>query len=275
MRALDQLAAETGFSGVVRVDLGDEVMAARAYGLADRGWDVPNEPETRFGLASGTKGLTALTFVSLVEHGALELSTPVRTFLAEDLPLIRDDVTVEHLLAHRSGIGDFDEDAVPDPEAYVLPVSAHELDSTEAYVRVLDSRPATFTPGDRFAYSNSGYVVLALVAERASGTPFVSAASVEEMVRPRSQAGSRRYGLGFWLDASGDVVMLEGMDAGVSFRSLHGVRLAARAVLRGAGARGTAGEVRTHADALAAVLVDCVEGGASVGDLGTSGRSPP
>jgi CubicO group peptidase (beta-lactamase class C family) len=54
----------------------------------------------------------ALTVVSLIEEGRLELDTPARSVLAEDLPLVGDNVTVEHLLSHRSGIGDYiDEEA--------------------------------------------------------------------------------------------------------------------------------------------------------------------
>ena len=296
--AVDEIAAKTGFSGVVRVDRADETVVAKAYGLAHRGWRVANEVDTRFGLASGTKGLTALTIVSLIEEGRLQPAALARDVLGEDLPLVRDDVTVEHLLAHRSGIGDYlDEDADVDVEAYLLTVAAHELATTEAYLAVLDGHPMKFAPGERFSYSNSGYVVLALIAERASGVPFhelvlqrvcepagmrdtaflrsdelpgrtalgyvehgrgsrtnvfhlpvrgsgdggiystaadiwalwkalftgaiVPSAWVDEMVRPRSDAGPRRYGLGFWLHPSSDTVMLEGMDAGVSFRSTH------------------------------------------------------
>ena len=108
---LDAIAAEARFSGVVRVDRGNEVVVAKAYGLADRGHEIPNEVDTQFAIASGLKGLTALAVVSLIEDGTLELGTTARSLLGEDLPLIADDVTVEHLLAHRSGIGDYlDED---------------------------------------------------------------------------------------------------------------------------------------------------------------------
>ena len=111
-RDVDSIADANGFSGVVRVDRRDDVEFARAYGLAHRGYGIPNTVETQFGIASGTKGLTALTVVSLIEEGVLELSTTARSVLGDDLPLIDDDVTVEHLLAHRSGIGDYlDEDA--------------------------------------------------------------------------------------------------------------------------------------------------------------------
>jgi CubicO group peptidase (beta-lactamase class C family) len=300
---LDALAAETEFSGVVRIDRDDQVELARAYGLAHRGFEIPNAVDTRFGLASGAKGFTALAVVSLIEEGVLELSTPARSVLGSDLPLIDGDVTVEHLLSHRSGIGDyFDEEARFEIEDYVMPVPVHELASTEDYLAVLEGHASKFAPGERFAYCNAGYVVLALIAERASGLPFhelveqrvcrragltdtaflrsdelgartalgylkvdgvwrsnvlhlpvrrngaggiystaadtssfwraffagriVSTDWVSEMVRPRSDAPqhSKRYGLGFWLHASTDAVLLEGYDAGVSFQSVHDPR---------------------------------------------------
>ena len=76
---LDALASGTGFSGVVRIDQGDRIELARAYGLAHRGFEIPNAVDTRFGLASRAKGFTALAVVSLIEEGVLELSTPARS----------------------------------------------------------------------------------------------------------------------------------------------------------------------------------------------------
>ena len=90
-----------------RVDRPGDEPFVRAYGAADRRHGTPNTVETRFAIASGTKGLTALTIVSLIEDGTLEPSTRARSILGSDLPLIDDGVTVEHLLAHRSGIGDY------------------------------------------------------------------------------------------------------------------------------------------------------------------------
>jgi CubicO group peptidase (beta-lactamase class C family) len=298
--ALDSTAAANSFSGAVRVDRGDEVELAAAYGLAHRGYEVPNTVDTQFAIASGTKGLTALAVVSLIEDGLLDLSTAARSLLGQDLPLIRDDVTIEHLLSHRSGIGDyFDEEANPDLAEYLLPVPVYELATTEQYLAVLDGHGTKFEPDERFAYCNGGYVVLALIAERASGVPFhelvrrrvcepagmydseflrsdelpgraalgyltidgvtrtnvfhlpvrgsgdggiystvadisslwraffagriVSPDWVAEMVRGHSvdPRTMERYGLGFWLHESSDVVTLEGSDAGVSFRSVH------------------------------------------------------
>ena len=299
--AVDTTAERTGFSGVVRVDRSGETRCAKAYGLADRAHLVANTLDTRFALASGAKGFTALTVMSLVEDGSLELGlgTTARSVLGDDLPLIDDGVTVEHLLANRSGIGDyFDESAVADITDYVMPIPMHELATTEDYLAVLDGHETVSEPGERFAYNNGGYVVLALIAERTSGVPFhelvrqrvcepagmrntgflrsdelpgdaalgylsvegprtnvfhlpvlgtgdggiystvadmhsfwhslfagsiVSSDQVAEMVRPRSDwpEESRRYGLGFHLHATSDVLWLEGYDAGVSFCSTY------------------------------------------------------
>ena len=147
LEELDALAAKTSFSGVVRVDRADGIELAKAYGLADRGWEIPNEVDTRFAIASGTKGLTALAVVSLIEEGVLELSTTARSVLGQDLPLIGDDVTIEHLLSHRSGIGDYlDEEVEQNFDDYLMPVPVHELATTEQYLAVLDGHPTKLLP---------------------------------------------------------------------------------------------------------------------------------
>jgi CubicO group peptidase (beta-lactamase class C family) len=172
-QAVDSIADATAFSGVVRVDRGDEVELAKAYGLADRGHEILNALDTQFAIASGNKGFTAVAVASMIEEGSLELSTTARSVLGADLPLIGDDVTVEHLMSHRSGIGDYlDENAGHGVDDYVMPVPVHELATTEQYLAVLDGHPSVFAPGERFAYCNGGYVVLALIAERTSGVPF-------------------------------------------------------------------------------------------------------
>ncbi len=171
--AVDEVAARTGFSGVVRVDQDDATTFARAYGLAHRGHAVANSLDTRFGIASGTKGLTALVVMDLDEQGRLGLATTARSVLGGDLPLVDDGVTVEHLLAHRSGIGDYlDEDAVGSTTDYVMPVPVHRLATTADYLAVLDGLPQVCPPGERFAYCNGGFVVLALIAERVGGMAF-------------------------------------------------------------------------------------------------------
>ena len=166
-----EVAERTGFSGAVRVDREGDTVVCAAYGLADRAHGIPATVDTQFAMASGTKSLTAVTVMALVERGTLRLDTTARSLLGEDLPLVGDGVTVEHLLAHRSGIGDYlDESSGGNVRDYALAVPVHELATSEAYLRVLDGRPRVFAPGERFTYTNSGYVLLAVLAERAAGT---------------------------------------------------------------------------------------------------------
>lgn len=294
---VEQVVADSGFSGAVRVHRDGAPMFDRAYGFADRAHRVPATTSTRFATASGTKSFTALAVMRLVEDGALDLSTPVRGLLGDDLPMIDDRVTIEHLLAHRSGIGDYvDEEMIDDIADYPMTTPVHELTETASFLPMLGGHPQRFEPGTAFTYNNGAFVVLALVAERASrrgfhdlvddlvvrpaglaatgflrsdelpgdaaigylhetglrtnvlhlpvlgngdggiyttlddidtfwdalfGARIVSADTVAEILCPRSRTeqGTRRYGLGFWLHATNDTVLLEGADAGVSFRA--------------------------------------------------------
>jgi CubicO group peptidase (beta-lactamase class C family) len=171
--ALAAAVAEEQFTGVVAVDVADEPGERHCHGFANRPFGVLNRPETRFALASGSKTFTALGILRLVESGRLGLGSLVRPVLGADLPLIEDAVTVEQLLAHTSGMGDYlDESDDWDVSDYVLPVPVHTLATTSGFLPMLDGHPQAFPPGERFAYCNGGYVVLALVIERVSGLDF-------------------------------------------------------------------------------------------------------
>ena len=205
-RSVRAVAESTGFSGVVRVDEGDALRCQAAYGFAHRGHRIANTPDTRFAIASGTKGLTAVALMCLVEDGVIELGARARPILGDDLPLIDDAVTVEHLLAHRSGIGDYvDEEATESETDYVLSVPVHRLAGTDDYLPALDGHAQVAPPGAGFAYNNSGYVVLALIAERLSGMPFarllhervVAPAGMRDTAFLRSDEPAGRVALGY------------------------------------------------------------------------------
>ena len=182
---VDAIAAESAFAGAVRIDRAGEVVFERAYGLARRDIGQPNTPETQFATASGLKGMTALAVMTLVEDGVLALDTTARSVLGDDLPLIADDVTVEHLLAHRSGIGDYldEDDDEYETTGYIMPVPVHTLLGPEDYLPILDGHATKFAAGSDFAYCNGGFVVLALIVERASGVPYHDLV-VERVCRP-------------------------------------------------------------------------------------------
>lgn len=133
---------------------GDAVLGEWAVGLADRVAGAPNTPRTRFGLASGTKTFTAVTVLSLVGDGSLSLDDRVRHWLRDDLSLIADDVTVDHLLTHTSGIGDYLDEEVDALAPMTVPVQ--ELESTPAYLAVLDGFPTKFAAGERSRTATAG-----------------------------------------------------------------------------------------------------------------------
>ncbi|MCQ1576045.1 serine hydrolase domain-containing protein [Streptomyces parvus] len=209
---IDAIAEKTAFSGVVRVDRDGQVEFAKAYGLAHRAYRIPNTLDTRFGMASGGKGFTALAVLSLIEDGVLKLDTTARSLLGSDLPQIADDVTVEHLLTHTSGIGDYlDEEADTEITDYVIG-AAHELTSAEAFLPLLDGHPAKFAAGERFGYCNGGFVVLALLAERAGGVGY------HDLVRQRVLRPARMTSTDFLrsdelpADAAVGYLPLDGVD---------------------------------------------------------------
>ena len=169
---LDRLAAQHSFSGAVGIERHGDLRCF-AYGFADRAHEVANTADHRFGIASGTKTLTAVGVLSVVADGLLDLDTPVREWLGDELPLVDDRATPRMLLHHRSGIGDyFSEDADPGKLDYAMRVPVHTLDGSGGYRRALEGFPQKFVPGTEFSYCNSGYVLLAVLLERATGLTY-------------------------------------------------------------------------------------------------------
>ena len=164
-------SADGGGGGVVSVRHADRVVFEEAWGLADRRFLTSMTTSHRLGLASGSKAFTALVVMSLVQEGLVDLTTPARSVLQADLPLIDDRVTLEHLLSHTSGIGDYIDDDADDAE-YLLPIPVSSLRGPEDYLGILDGHPPVAGVGESFTYCNAGYVILALIAERLAGTPF-------------------------------------------------------------------------------------------------------
>jgi CubicO group peptidase (beta-lactamase class C family) len=182
---LETLAEASDFSGAILVARGAERLVELVRGDADRAERRPSRLETRFGIASVTKGFTALTVASLVDSGALAFDTPLRSVLGDALPTVDAAVTIEHLLGHTSGIGDYlDEETLGDIDDYVMPVPVHRLASPGDYLPILDGYPQQSAPGGRFAYNNGGYVLLSIAAELATGRSFYDV--VQERVLDRA-----------------------------------------------------------------------------------------
>ena len=134
-----------------------------SYGLADLETHTPATPETNYRLASVSKQFTAASILLLAEDGRLTLDDRGHTWLPS-LPKAAETVTIRHLLTHTSGLVDY-EDVIPGNLAAQL----HDAD----VLLLLETQDRTyFRPGTGYRYSNSGYALLALIVQRASGKTF-------------------------------------------------------------------------------------------------------
>ena len=173
-QVIDQAVDETRFSGVISVKLNGSIEFENAYGYADRSNKIPNTVDTRFGIASGTKFLTALGIGKLIDRGELSLTSRLCDCVNIDFPNISEDVTIHHLLTHTSGVYDYyDEELVEDIDSFQLDIPCFELKGLRDYIPLFYDGKMKFNPGERFSYSNGGFILLGIVIEEISGTPYI------------------------------------------------------------------------------------------------------
>lgn len=149
--------------GSVLIARHGEVLLAKGYGLANREDSIPNSAATRFRLGSVSKQFTAAAILILEQQGLLSTEDPVSKFYP-DYPN-GDKITIHHLLTHTSGI--INASALPDyGEKMRLPLSTREV------VDWFKDEPLRFEPGERFEYSNSGYILAAGIIEQVTGKSY-------------------------------------------------------------------------------------------------------
>jgi CubicO group peptidase (beta-lactamase class C family) len=143
------------YMGSVLVAKNGKILFSKSYGMADLEWNVPNSPTTRFNIASMTKQFTAASILLLEDRGKLKTDDLVKKYLT-DAPPSWDKITIYHLLTHTSGIsGD---------AAKYEPGTPDRL--------VFNDKPLDFQPGEQWAYTNLGYIVLGYLIERISGQTY-------------------------------------------------------------------------------------------------------
>ena len=149
------------FMGAVLVAHGDHVLFSKAYGSANLEWEIPNTVDAKFRIGSVTKQFTAAAILLLAERGKLALHDPIGKYYAE-APAAWNAITLHHLLTHTSGIPNFT--SFPDyDDTEPLPTTPADI------VERFRDKPLEFTPGAQMRYSNSGYALLGVVVEKASG----------------------------------------------------------------------------------------------------------
>ena len=152
------------FMGSVLAARGNEVLLSKGYGSANLEWNIPNSPATKFRLGSVTKQFTAASILLLEERGKLKTDDPVKK-LMPDAPAAWDKITILHLLTHTSGIPNFT--GFPDYRSQEpFPATPEKL------VARFRDKPLDFQPGEKWSYSNSGYVLLGYLLEKASGESY-------------------------------------------------------------------------------------------------------
>ena len=171
-------AVKAGFSGAVLVAKGGKVIVHSGYGLADREKNIPVKKDTVFDIGSITKRFTKAAILKLEEQGKLKRNDPLTTFF-DDVPVDKVGVTIEHLLKHTAGLHEY-HDTKGDFE---------EMDRDKAVKTILNQK-LRFKPGDRVAYSNSGYTLLAVIIELVSEQSYQSFLK-ENLFKP---AGMNRTG---------------------------------------------------------------------------------
>src|SRR5688572_10931976 len=153
------------FNGTVLVTDNGKLVFKKGYGLANMEWNIPNEPDHKFRLASLTKQFTAMLIMQLVEQGKLRLDGKITDYLADYPKAAGDKITLHHLLTHTSGIPNYSD--LPDYRTF-----ERNRYKPADLIKKFSELPLTFEPGSAFAYSNSGYILLGAIVEKVTGKPY-------------------------------------------------------------------------------------------------------
>jgi D-alanyl-D-alanine carboxypeptidase len=163
----------------VAIVRGDKVVLARGYGYANLELHVPATDSTVYQSGSVGKQFTAALILRLAAAGRLGLDDPIRRHLPEG-PAAWDSITVRHLLTHTSGIAEYTDSAVDFRREY----------SEQQLVTIAAGLPPLFRPGDRWSYSNTGYLLLGAIIHRATGV-FYGDLLRDELFRPLGMRTAR------------------------------------------------------------------------------------
>jgi CubicO group peptidase (beta-lactamase class C family) len=182
---LNQQAAEDKLSGAVLIAKDGKALFKKAYGLADKSAKTANQTDTKFNLGSMNKMFTAVAIAQLAEKGKLAFDDKVGKFLP-DYPnqTVREKVTIHQLLTHTSGLGSYWNRKFEERKAGIKTVAD--------YLALFADEPPQFEPGARFQYSNSGFIVLGAIIEKASGQNYYDYVR-QHIYKPAGMTNSDAY----------------------------------------------------------------------------------
>lgn len=154
------------FNGSVLIAEKGEVIFKKGFGMANMEWEIPNQSDTKHRLGSITKQFTSMLIMQLVEQGKLKLDVPIITYLPDYPKPNGEKITIHHLLTHTSGIPNYT--SFPD----FFKNKSREPYSPEEFLKVFADSTLDFIPGEKFAYSNSGYFLLGVIIEKVTGKSY-------------------------------------------------------------------------------------------------------
>jgi len=168
----------TGFSGAVLVAREGQVVYRRAFGEANREFAVANSLETKFRIGSASKQFTAAAVLLLAQRGSLQLTDPISKYLPE-WPPAWNKVTIHHLLSHTAGLPRLTTRAMVDVSGLSAATPIPFRTVADLFAPGEELQSLDFEPGERWAYSNVGYIVLGMLVAKVSGQDFCAFVSQE------------------------------------------------------------------------------------------------
>ena len=165
--AVQAYVEKNQFAGTVLVAKNGKPVFRESFGLANRELNVQNTADTVFRLGSITKQFTAASILQLVEAGKLSVDDKVSKYYAK-APASWSAITIKHLLTHRSGIPSYT--GLPN----FFETQAASDKTPDEIVQLTASMPLEFEPGTKYAYDNTGYVLLGYIIEKVSGQSYAA-----------------------------------------------------------------------------------------------------
>jgi len=188
------------FSGTFVISNEQGIMYEKCVGYRNRGESLPNNIDTAYGIASGTKMFTGLAICKLIEAKKLSLEDKLCDILPHDLKQIDMRITIFHLLTHSSGVGDYmddeDDDVIEKIQATYDSYPVRLWTNLEYYLQLFTHLPPKFEPGERYGYSNTGYILLGLVVEAVSGRSYQDFVT-DEIIKPNNLTHTGFYRMNF------------------------------------------------------------------------------
>ena len=205
-RLLQQYHDLGQFSGAVLVADSGSIVLREGYGIANREWQIPNSPETRYLLGSLTKSFTAFAVIQMAHEGTLDLDAKISDYLPDYRPDTGSRISLRQLLTHTDGLPNYTADA-----RFWQSYEGDVPYSTPEFVAQYCSGDLQFEPGSQYRYGNAGYSILGAIIESVDGVSYADAVA-RRILEPLDMGNTGQYNSRLTLDkrATGYEVSIDG-----------------------------------------------------------------